>query len=295
MKGVNLKRNVKKYVRKLRKNSRSKQLLQRTIILAACILLAIAIPVASKAITGSGKKSVYASSGYREGCVPYGMSGLAVGVKGKHQPGSQVTRIGTSAERVMVGQRVKTVEKHIIDFDLSSNMIEKVNDLNNISMNAVQNTKIMSDKDYDTLLRIVESEAGTEDIKGRVLVANVIMNRVRHPEFPDSIYDVVWERNNGVPQFQPTSNGTIYYVTVTDETKEAVRQAIEGVDYSEGALFFIQKDAAEEEGINWFEKNLKRLFKHGVHEFYTYPEENETNDAINEDVNDDTDKEVQSL
>ena len=35
----------------------------------------------------------------------------------------------------------------------------------------------MSDYDYEILCQIVEAEAGTEDIVGRVLVANVIMNR----------------------------------------------------------------------------------------------------------------------
>lgn len=44
------------------------------------------------------------------------------------------------------------------------------------------------------------------------------------------------------------------------------------MDYSEGALFFIQKSAAAKNNIRWFDKNLKKLFKHGVHEFYTYPE-----------------------
>ena len=43
------------------------------------------------------------------------------------------------------------------------------------------------------MLRIVEAEAGTEDIKGRVLVANVIMNRVQNEEFPDNVTEVVWE------------------------------------------------------------------------------------------------------
>ncbi len=42
----------------------------------------------------------------------------------------------------------------------------------------------MSDEDYQNLLQIVEAEAGTEDIKGRIMVANVIMNRVKYSEFP---------------------------------------------------------------------------------------------------------------
>ena len=96
---------------------------------------------------------------------------------------------------------------------------------------------MMSDEDYDTLLHIVEAEAGTEDVKGRILVANVIMNRIKNKEFPDTVTEVVWQNTNGVPQFSPTYDGRINEVTVTDETREAVRQALEGVDYSEGALF----------------------------------------------------------
>ena len=139
----------------------------------------------------------------------------------------------------------------------------------------------MSDSDYDTLLRIVEAEAGGEDIKGRVLVANVIMNRVESDEFPDTVTDVVWEYDCGVPQFSPTYDGRINEVTVSDETREAVKQALEGVDYSQGALFFVQKDAADKKNVAWFDKELKKLFKYGVHDFYTYPDENskESSDA----------------
>mgnify|MGYP002610956818 CR=1 FL=1 len=55
----------------------------------------------------------------------------------------------------------------------------------------------MSDEDYDTLLRIVEAEAGSEDIKGRVLVANVIMNRVKSEDFPNTVTEVVWDNSDG--------------------------------------------------------------------------------------------------
>ena len=53
---------------------------------------------------------------------------------------------------------------------------------------------------------------------------------------------------------------------------EAVRQALSGVDYSEGALYFMAKSAAEEHNVDWFEKDLKYLFKYGYHEFYTVPD-----------------------
>mgnify|MGYP000131546895 CR=1 FL=1 len=121
-------------------------------------------------------------------------------------------------------------------------------------------------------LHIVEAEAGTEDVKGRILVANVIMNRIKNKEFPRYSHRSGMAEYHGVPQFSPTYDGRINEVTVTDETREAVRQALEGVDYSEGALFFIQKSEAESQNVSWFEKDLKRLFKYGVHEFYTYPD-----------------------
>ena len=61
--------------------------------------------------------------------------------------------------------------------------------------------KMMSDEDYENLLQIVEAEAGTEDLKGRILVANVIMNRIKYPEFPNNATDVIWQYIDGVAQF----------------------------------------------------------------------------------------------
>ena len=38
--------------------------------------------------------------------------------------------------------------------------------------------KSISDEDYNNLCRIVESESGDSDVEGRMLVANVVFNRV---------------------------------------------------------------------------------------------------------------------
>ena len=73
------------------------------------------------------------------------------------------------------------------------------------SITAVRNPTIMSDEDYDTLLRIVEAEAGTEDIKGRVLGGKCDHESCKEcMNFPDTVTEVVWETTNGVPQFSPT-------------------------------------------------------------------------------------------
>lgn len=246
-------------------------------VLTVCAVFAMVISLGTRGFAENGNGSkVYAASdgGTRssdeEVAVPTGIAGVVSGVSDTPVSGSTVTRIGSSCEQVIVGQRVQTVKNTTADLNVSSSMENKVNELDARSITLAENPTLMSDEDYDTLMRIVEAEAGSEDIKGRVLVANVIMNRMKSDDFPNTVTEVVWDNSDGVPQFSPTYDGRINEVTVSDETKEAVKQALKGTDYSEGALFFIQKSAAEAHNIKWFEKDLRKLFKYGVHEFYTY-------------------------
>lgn len=245
-------------------------------VLTLCAVLAMVISLGTRTFAESEGGRVYAASdggegsSYEEVAVPTGIAGVVSGVTDTPLSGSTVTRIGSSCEQVIVGQRVQKVTNTAADLNVSSSMENKVNELDARSITLAENPTLMSDEDYDTLLRIVEAEAGSEDIKGRVLVANVVMNRVKSEDFPNTVTEVVWDNSDGVPQFSPTYDGRINEVAVSDETREAVKQALKGTDYSEGALFFIQKSAAEEHNVKWFEKDLKRLFKYGVHEFYTY-------------------------
>lgn len=248
--------------------------------LSVCAITVITLSVGCRIVGNEKKNQVFAASESEPTVsesvdynLPTGIAGVVSGVSAAPEEGSTIYRIGTSCEHVVVGQRVQTVRSSVQELNVSESMAATVDNLDAQAITLASSATMMSDTDYENLLKIVEAEAGTEDIKGRVLIANVIMNRVKHPEFPDNITDVIWEYDNGVPQFSPVADGRINEVTISDETKEAVKQALEGVDYSEGALFFIQKSAAEKHNIAWFEKDLKRLFKHGVHEFYTYPDE----------------------
>ena len=49
----------------------------------------------------------------------------------------------------------------------------------------------LDEQEYQVLLRIVEAEAGGEDTVGKMLVANVIMNRVNSGIFPATVTGVV--------------------------------------------------------------------------------------------------------
>ncbi len=126
----------------------------------------------------------------------------------------------------------------------------------------------LGDREMDILCRIVQAEAGGEDVMGKMLVADVIINRVENPRFPDDVESVVFQHVDGVYQFSPVGNGRINDVIVTEETREAVYAALLEEDISDGALYFISRKYADSDGLAWFENNLTRVTQHGGHEFF---------------------------
>lgn len=123
----------------------------------------------------------------------------------------------------------------------------------------------LEDQEYQILLKIVEAEAGGEDLTGRILVANVVMNRVRSDRFPNTITEVVYQRSGRGAQFSPVSDGRIDRVGISAETVEAVSRALGGEDVSAGALYFRSVNSRS----GWFDHSLNRVLEYGNHIFYT--------------------------
>lgn len=126
----------------------------------------------------------------------------------------------------------------------------------------------LDSKDYECLLKIVESEAGICDQKGKILIANVVINRMQSQYFPDTVEEVVYQKN----QFSPVENGAIDRVSITEDTVQAVSMALSGTDYSQGALFFAARDLADKKSMEWFDESLNLLFEHDGHEFFAMKE-----------------------
>ena len=120
-------------------------------------------------------------------------------------------------------------------------------------------------QEYQVLLKIVEAEAGGEDQTGRLLVANVVMNRVRSDRFPNTVSQVVYQRDGGRAQFSPISDGRIDRVSISQDTMEAVSRAMNGEDASAGALYF----RAVNSSSGWFDQSLNRVLEYGNHIVYT--------------------------
>lgn len=126
----------------------------------------------------------------------------------------------------------------------------------------------VSAEEVTMLERIVAAEAEGEDMVGKILIANVVFNRIADEEFPDSVEEVIFQKSHGDYQFSPVDNGRYWDVEISDETEEAVMRALDGEDYSKGALYFIARKRTSSESARWFDDNLDWLFRHGGHEFY---------------------------
>ena len=113
------------------------------------------------------------------------------------------------------------------------------------------------------LSRIINAESRGEPMLGQIAVGNVVLNRVKHRDYPATIYGVIFDRKHGV-QFSPVLDGSIYKEPTYSSTLSA-KIVLEGFTLSERALFFLAPKIAQS---NWIVNNRTYLFTVGNHDFY---------------------------
>jgi hypothetical protein len=119
--------------------------------------------------------------------------------------------------------------------------------------NEMTSEQSISGDDLHWLNQITEAEAGGESYKGKVAVAATILNRVKSPDWPDSIKETIFQVTtfNGISyyQFSPVLDKRIYEVTPTEDTKKAVQAALSGEDTSDGAVVFYNPDKTDNQWV----------------------------------------------
>ena len=113
------------------------------------------------------------------------------------------------------------------------------------------------------LSRIINAEAGGESMQGKIAVGNVVLNRTRSSQFPNTIYGVIFDKKYGV-QFAPTANGMIYKTPNADSII-AAKICLEGYSVSNQALYFFNPRYTSG---TWVKNNRDYLFTIGNHVFY---------------------------
>lgn len=94
-----------------------------------------------------------------------------------------------------------------------------------------------SSSDVQLLAKVISAEARGESYEGQVAVGAVVLNRVAHPSFPDSISGVVYQ--SGAFSCVYDSN---WNEPVAESAKRAAIDAINGWDPSGGAIFYFNPD-----------------------------------------------------
>ena len=110
------------------------------------------------------------------------------------------------------------------------------------------------------LSRIIHAESGNQSLAGKIAVGNVVLNRVASSRFPNTVYDVIFQRG----QFTPASSGTINR-TPSTESIAAAKLCLEGTNTAGSALYFINARVSPN---SWAARNRPYVATIGAHTFY---------------------------
>lgn len=108
------------------------------------------------------------------------------------------------------------------------------------------------------LARAINGEARGEPYEGQVAVGAVILNRVKAPNFPNTISGVIYQPG----AFTAVSDGQIN-VALEDESTvvKAARDALNGWDPTGGAIYYFNPNTATNKWI-WSRPHIKTIGKH---------------------------------
>lgn len=98
---------------------------------------------------------------------------------------------------------------------------------------STDNNTSFSNADVELLAKVISAEARGESYEGQVAVGAVILNRIAHPSFPDSLSGVIYQK--GAFSCVNDSN---WYQAVAESSKKAARDALNGWDPSGGAIYY---------------------------------------------------------
>ena len=113
-----------------------------------------------------------------------------------------------------------------------------------------------SNSDLNLLARLVYGEARGEEYIGQVAVAAVVLNRVKSSKFPNTVAGVIYQRG----AFDVVSDGQIN-LSPNQTAKNAARDALNGWDPSNGALYYFNPNTATSSWI-WSRKITLKLGHH---------------------------------
>ena len=113
------------------------------------------------------------------------------------------------------------------------------------------------------LSRIIYSETRDQPMAGLIGVGNVVYNRLNSDDFPDTVFDVIFDRQHTV-QFEPAADGSV--LGEPDERSViAAYLCLEGYNTVGDSMYFVNPQRGDS---GWFERALEPVVSIGNHDFY---------------------------
>ena len=117
---------------------------------------------------------------------------------------------------------------------------------------------ISSTSDVQLLARAINGEARGESYEGQVALGAVILNRVKNPNFPNTITGVIYQPG----AFTAVSDGQINVPIDKKATVvKAAQDALNGWDPTNGAIYYFNPNTATSSWI-WSRPYIKTIGKH---------------------------------
>lgn len=113
-----------------------------------------------------------------------------------------------------------------------------------------------SSSQVDLLARLISAEARGEPYSGQVAVGAVVLNRIKHPSFPNTLSGVIYQSG----AFTCISDGQ-FNQPVAESAYRAARDALNGVDPSGGAIYYFNPSTATSSWI-WSRPLITVIGKH---------------------------------
>ncbi|MBW5447736.1 LysM peptidoglycan-binding domain-containing protein [Cohnella sp. CFH 77786] len=135
-------------------------------------------------------------------------------------------RNGIGDESLQIGQRLKVIVPEFLDPASRKTAVAP--------KAAAKAAPEIDPADLELLAKLVQVEAGNEPYEGKLAVASVVMNRVRDPDFPNTVKGVIYAPY----QFPPAGNGLLAKAKPSKDSTRAAKAALSGENNVPGAVYF---------------------------------------------------------
>lgn len=146
------------------------------------------------------------------------------------------------------GKFGNNTKKAVIQFqkdnNLSADGIVGMKTLEALGIGTSSNNNSFTESEISLLARIISAESRGEPYEGQVAVGAVILNRIDHPSFPNTISGVIFQPL----AFSCVNDGQIDE-PVSDSSLKAAQDAINGWDPTGGAIYYYNPDKSSNKWI----------------------------------------------